>query len=358
MSYALIILLCLALAGLGAVVLINRYQRHAVLSRVQAASASITKPIQTLIALRVRAPQIEARLAQEVNRWGMRALLIGADGLVLVDTTEGDSLTGQRLQVPLQSLPPSGSGAVVRRYVAPQGQRYLLIISPLRPPEGEGASGQWPSYVIVAVPEEEFQPAWRELARPLLSAGLVSLFLSAIVAILLSRSITKPLIAMTEASTRIAKGDYQQVIPAQGQDEVARLATSFNRMAREVEHSRQGQRDFLANISHDLKTPLTSIQGFSQAVLEGAIHDEPGYRRAAQIINNEAERMGQLIQGLLDLARWDSGEVTKERGPIAPSELIQHTVEKLAPVAKEAQLQLTTSIPQELPCLYGEQWAQ
>jgi signal transduction histidine kinase len=182
----------------------------------------------------------------------------------------------------------------------------------------------------------------------------LSLILSIVVAILLSRSITRPLIAMTEASARIAQGDYGQAIPANGEDEVARLADSFNRMAREVERSQQAQRDFLANVSHDLKTPLTSMQGFSQAMLEGAIHDEHGYRRAAQIINEETERMGQLIQQLLDLARLDAGEAIQERVPVAPGKLVQRVVDKLAPVATEAQLELRSLVAPDLPTLEGD----
>ncbi len=355
-SYALIILLCLLLAGLGAIVLVNRYQRDAVLSRHRAASAAITQQIQALLTLRVRLPQIESRVAQEISRLGMRALLVGPDGVVLADTEEENPLTGQRLRIAFADLSIPRGGAAFRRYVDSAGQHYMLVISPLRPPpEGRAGSGPLPNYLIVAVPEQELQPAWRELARPLITAGLVSLFLSIVVAVLLSRSITRPLIAMTNASAKIAQGNYRQVIPAKGQDEVARLANSFNRMAREVERSRQAQRDFLANVSHDLKTPLTSIQGFSQAMQEGAIHDAQGYRRAAQIINDEAERMGQLIQELLDLARLDVGEAMQERVAIAPGELVQHAAEKLAPLATEAQLELGVSIPQGLPTLYGDE---
>lgn len=354
-SYALIILLCLLLAGLGAVVLINRYQRNAALTRVRAASAAITQPLQTLLALQVRFPQIESRLAQEVTRWGVRALLIGPNQRVLADTAEDDALTGKRLQIAPRNLPEPGDGIVVRHYIDPQGQRYVLVISPLRPPPEEPASSAWPRHVIIAVPEDEFQPAWRELARPLATAGLASLLLSAIVAALLSRSITRPLIAMTDASAKIAQGDYRQVIPTQGQDEVARLADSFNRMADEVERSRQAQRDFLANVSHDLKTPLTSIQGFSQAMLEGAIHDEQGYDRAAQIINEEAAHMSRLIQQLLSLARLEGGEALTERTPIAPGELVKQVAEKLGPLVAEAELEIALSVPPNLPAVYGDE---
>ncbi len=354
-SYALIILLCLLLAGLGAVVLINRYQRSAVLTRVRAASTAITQSLQTLLTLQVRFPQIESRLAQEVNRWGMRALLIGPNGLVLADTAEDDVLAGKRLQISPRNLPEPGDGLVVRRYADPQGQQYVLVISPLRPPPQDSTSSPWPTHVIIAVPEAELEPAWRELAQPLAAAGLVSLFLSTMVAALLSRSITGPLIAMTNASAKIAQGDYRQVIPAYGQDEVARLADSFNRMAGEVERSRQAQRDFLANVSHDLKTPLTSIQGFSQAMLEGAIHDEQGYDRAAQIINDEAAHMSRLIEQLLSLARLEGGAALTERTPIAPGELVRQLADKLAPLVVEAELEMTLSVSPDLPTVYGDE---
>jgi len=111
----------------------------------------------------------------------------------------------------------------------------------------------------------------------------------------------------------------------------------------------------VANVSHDLKTPLTSIQGFSQAMLEEAIHDEEGYRRAAQVIKEEAEGMGQLIQKLLDLARLDADEVIHERVAIALGELVKHCVEKLVPLAAEEGLELNITIPKDLPIIHGDQ---
>jgi signal transduction histidine kinase len=178
--------------------------------------------------------------------------------------------------------------------------------------------------------------------------------LSVIVSILLSRSITRPILAMTTASARMAEGDYEQVVRAPGQDEVARLAESFNRMAFEVERSRKSQRDLIANVSHDLRTPLTSIQGFSQAMLEGAIHDQQGYQRAAQIIKDEAEGMGQLIDRLLDLARFDAGEVIHERAAIRPTELIDRVVTLFAPVAFEEGVLLAHSTPEDPPTIEGD----
>ena len=341
-SYALIILLCLLLAGLGALVLVRRYQRDMALSQHRAVAATLSKGVQSLFASKLSLPEIAQRLRQEAQALGARALLVTRDGLILVDTGTKNPLTGRQLKFPIQELLGSRATAVVRRYLEADQQRYFLIILLLRlPPPPESSAVQLlPSYLIIAVPEQDIEPAWRQLAPPLAIAGLISLLISLVIAILLSRSITRPLIAMTKASEEMARGDYKQSIPVHGQDEVARLADSFNRMAREVERSRQSQRDFIANISHDLKTPLTSIQGFSQAILEGAVHDEEGYRRAAKIISEEATRMGQLIHDVLDLARLEAGEALKERTLIDFSLLVQHCVEKFKPLATEAGIEL------------------
>jgi signal transduction histidine kinase len=356
LSYALIVVLCLLLASLGAIVLISRYQRDAALSRYRVTAGAITQQVQALLTLRFRVPQIESRLSDQITRLGLRMLLIDKDGNVLADTSEERPLTGKTLPVPQEELAAMPrTGALFRRYRDAEGQESMLIISPLQPPpEGPLAPAVVPSHVVVAIPERELTPAWRELLRPLVLSGLIALVLSVIVSILLSRSITRPILAMTDASVRMAQGDYEQVVQARGRDEVARLADSFNRMAREVERSRQSQRDLIANVSHDLKTPLTSIQGFSQAMLEGAIHDQEGYQRAAQIIKEEAEGMGRLIERLLDLARFDAGEVLSERVAVRPSALIERVVYRFAPLAAEQDLSLTYSVSDSLPSVEGD----
>ena len=87
----------------------------------------------------------------------------------------------------------------------------------------------------------------------------------------------------------MSRGEYNQRVPVEGHDELATLTASFNEMAEEIGRAHQMERDFVANVSHDLKTPLTSIQGFSQAMMDGAIGDQAGYKQAAQIINSEAQ---------------------------------------------------------------------
>src|SRR5207244_9191088 len=114
---------------------------------------------------------------------------------------------------------------------------------------------------------------------------------SVAVALVLARSISEPLAAITRASEAMARGDYNQRIPTRGSDEIARLASTFNVMAEQVAKSNRTLRAFLADVSHELRTPLTSIGGFSEAILDGTVHDIGSAKEAARIIKEEASRM-------------------------------------------------------------------
>jgi signal transduction histidine kinase len=104
-------------------------------------------------------------------------------------------------------------------------------------------------------------------------------------------------------------------------DEVGRLSKAFTTMAREVARSHRTMRDLLANVSHDLRTPLTSISGFAGALVDGTMSGHEGAREAGRIIGEEAERMRRLVEDLLYLSRIESGDLALQRDPVDLSEL-------------------------------------
>jgi len=150
----------------------------------------------------------------------------------------------------------------------------------------------------------------------LIDAGVVALLASLVVAVVLLRAMTRPLQAMTRAAESMAAGDYDQQVIARGSsDEIGQLARSFNRMAYEVKHARELQRQFVANVSHDLRSPLTSVIGFSQALTEDEA-TTPWQRHTAAIINDEAQRMQRLTVDLLDLSRLEAGRLPLAMAPL------------------------------------------
>ncbi|MBI4769638.1 MAG: HAMP domain-containing histidine kinase, partial [Chloroflexi bacterium] len=192
------------------------------------------------------------------------------------------------------------------------------------------------------------------LSRPLLEAGAVAVFVSLALAVIIPRSIARPLHHMVEVAQNIARGEYSQAAPVSGPDEVRALGQSLNAMSTQVQATQQAQHDFLANVSHELKTPLTSIQGFAQAILDGAAASPEALQRSASIIYDEADRMRRLVEGLLDLARLDAGLRTLNRAPLDLRLVLAAAVEKFSLRAKEKKVDLKGDLPPALPAMVGD----
>jgi signal transduction histidine kinase len=151
-----------------------------------------------------------------------------------------------------------------------------------------------------------------------------------------------------EASRKIALGDYSQRVPVEGPIEVKELAAGFNHMASEVEQSQIRLRQFVADVSHELKSPLTSIQGFAQALLDGTADDEETRFKAASIINGEARRLKRQVDELLELSRMQSGQAPIAMTPLDFNDVITRSVEIYAVQAREKSVELRMHVEPRL----------
>jgi signal transduction histidine kinase len=211
-------------------------------------------------------------------------------------------------------------------------------------------------WLVLTVP----QPTLRGLGlvatgivRTLSIAGLIALLLSVIFAWVTASWVASPLAHMAAASKAVAEGDFDQQLPLKGPQEVRSLAQSFNEMVKNVQSSWKAQRDFVANVSHELKTPLTSIQGFAQAILDGTAAEAESQQRAVQVIYDESDRLRRLVEDLLDLARLDAGQVVFEKQSVDMNALLEGVVEKLSIRAAEKSVRIETRLP-KLPSLIGD----
>lgn len=206
-----------------------------------------------------------------------------------------------------------------------------------------------PKQTVASVVEESNNSG---LFLALIQAGMAGFGVALIFAFGLVRWISKPLRELVLAAVKVAQGDYKTRATVRGPFEVRTVALAFNQMTSRVELSQQAQRDFLANVSHDLRTPLTSIQGFAQAISEG-VADEADTKHAAEIIQNEAGRLARMVNELLDLARIQAGRLDMLRQAVELTRVLQTVGDALQVKAREKNVLLHVKIS-ALPRIAGD----
>ena len=197
--------------------------------------------------------------------------------------------------------------------------------------------------VLTTTQERFLGPTFRWFA---LSAA-VALAIAGLVSIGLGRRLGRPVHATVGITGRLAAGDLAARLPqptADDTDELAALARSINAMADGLERAREQERQFLLSVSHDLRTPMTSIRGYAEAIADGA-SDDPA--RSARVILSESRRLERLVGDLLDLAKLDADRFTLTLVSADLADVVEGVVDGFAPELAERGLVLHRAIDAE-----------
>jgi len=170
----------------------------------------------------------------------------------------------------------------------------------------------------------------------LVSAGVV-LAGAALAASVLARRFVQPIRRATAATNAIANGDLGVRVPVDGNDEIADLGLGVNTMAAELERGRAGEQQFLLSVSPDLRTPLTALRGFGEALEDGTVTDTA---RAGAVISHNANRLARLVGDLLDLGKLEAKQFRFDIENFDAAEVVAATAAGLAPSAAERDVEL------------------
>jgi two-component system OmpR family sensor kinase len=353
LTYILIIVLCLGIVAVSLVVLLGDQLNK--LTMAHLAETALPIYIQFREAARGQVPPNQAwtNLQEMSQETGTYIFLLDAQGAIIRQAIPAESswIPPSKLEIerPLLSRP----APYVGNYIAPSGERFIFVAHPLiglsRPPDPPTP----PETLVLAIPRQQALAIWADFAKPFLWAGVAALAVSILIAVLLARSIYVPIRRVTNAAEEIARGNYEQQVPVAGPKEVKGLATSFNQMAKQVKRSQQMLRDFVADASHELRSPLTSIKGFAQAIVDGTAKDKEAQLKAASVIEDESKRMMRLVEELLEFSRLESGQIKMVKESVDLKELLQQCHEIFLMRAKEKKIQLRTEI-EPLPPVTGD----
>jgi two-component system sensor histidine kinase BaeS len=313
-----------AVVGLGTLLLTRIDARHRdedELSRRTAELAAVVAEVRP-----VRAAAVAARLAPALDVESVELVSLEAAPGWLSDADldrlrAGGTVSDRRAGRTYALAPLSEAGA------APAVRALLAVDTPAT---GVGAAGRW--FVV---------------------AGAATVLVGALVAVRLSRSLAGPLAAAEAATHRISGGDLAARVPepARGDDELGRLIRSVNEMAASLERARRTERDFLLSVSHDLRTPLTSIGGWAEALTDGTAPDPAA---AGRTILAEAGRLDRLVHDLLDLARLRARAFRLDRRPVDLRDVVAGTAEALRPDLADAGVAVAVDLPAEPVTVDGD----
>jgi signal transduction histidine kinase len=192
------------------------------------------------------------------------------------------------------------------------------------------------SAVLVIRPDVVSGGDFRRYLTALLIAAGAAALLAAALAGLLSRRLTQPLRRLAGAAGELADGRHPDPVPPEGTQELDELAGAFNRMSEQLSLARDAERAVLLSVSHDLRTPLTSIRGYAEGIEDGTV--EP--REAAAVVGREAARLERQVGDLMALARLRQGALEVEREPVDLAFVAREAEERLRPRALEAGVEV------------------
>lgn len=298
LTYALLIGLVLFVVGTAIVLVVYRgnipLQQAAI--NLQALRINALPRLQTVGEL--DADTLQTLLISNTSQIRGRIVVLTNDGQVVADSLEEGGT----------NLPNFGDtpilteiGSLPNFYRDSEGQNWYYIIERINEDRLAFFAVNRSRLQIVMIFRDQY-------LGPLAQAGLLALLVAFVLSLVMSRWITGPLRRISREARQVADGRAHP-IPLEGPEEVRQLAASFNDMTRQVQESQQSQKDFIANVSHELKTPLTSIQGFARAIQDGTAHSPEELAQAADVIGMETARMHRLVQDLLTLTKLDAGTI-------------------------------------------------
>ena len=245
----------------------------------------------------------------------------------------------------------SNLAIVKRQQVAQKGQLEETLVdfsaTPYRQQQVMGtvtASG----YIVLASTNlERVDQAMQVVSGQLVFISVILLAISLVSALLFARWFTRPVSQLSDAAKRVAAGDYAARVELKSRDELGALARDFNYMTGEIAKSTQLQRELIANISHDLRTPLTLIKGYAETIRDLDGEDKARREDDLSVIIDESDRMSTLVGSVMELSKYSSGSEKPSPERFDLAELVADVLRRYADRAEKEGFALTQQGPEE-----------
>ena len=309
-----ILLLALILVGTSFQALVRNYLTETAISDLEKNSTAISKLASAYLSegpILNRNFMVNLDVASQIS--GSDVLICNSDGRVVLCS---DSIMGcnhQRLRVDasyLVKVITNGGDTATGRIPDLYEETRYVVSTPIT----DFITGQNLGIVIVSRPIDSTDAIMTQISRIFMTVSLLVIAAATVIMVVIVNQQSNPLKHMASVARAFGHGDLDARvrIAADSPEEVEDLALAFNNMAQELQKSEYQRREFVANVSHELKTPMTTISGYVDGILDGTI-PQNRHRYYLQIVSDETKRLSRLVRSMLDISRLQDGGIPEDR---------------------------------------------
>jgi two-component system phosphate regulon sensor histidine kinase PhoR len=288
-------------------------------------------------------PTNRAELQSIAKAAGARITVVAKDGRVIADSEAQAGQMENHKDRPEVAAALNGLDGSNTRISHTLGINFLYVAVPIQ----QGA-------LRVAVPLSEIEQQVNRIRKQVLASIVLALFPSVLIAALFARQVSARLASIIEFAGKLAEGNFRARLDRVGRGELGLLSSKLNETGEKLEHMfeqlqheqnelekvERVRKDFVINVSHELRTPLASIQGYTETLLDGAIHDPENNIRFLTIIRQNAERLTRLTADLLTLSRIELKTQKLQLAGYYINSLLEENVDSLRPIAEKKNVTL------------------
>jgi len=278
---------------------------------------------------------------------GANIWLFAEDGSIYTTDTERDFLDVKKYPQLAQDLKDVFEGETTNREVQYQGtDRMLRVGYPFH-------VGDTVYAMFINVPMPEIEDTISKVSVIIFISLAISGVLAVSLIFLITRRMGYEINGINESAKFISKGNFEKKIIINRKDELGELAESFNKMADELNRQENTKRMFISSLSHDLRTPLTTIKGYTQGIIDGTI-DADKQDRYLNIVLNESDRLIKMINDLLDLSKMESGALVLNKTDFDINEMILNVLDNFEHKIIDKRVKLTIDLMKEKVLAHGD----
>ncbi|HEY3363480.1 MAG TPA: HAMP domain-containing sensor histidine kinase [Symbiobacteriaceae bacterium] len=255
-------------------------------------------------------------------------------------------LGASKAEPPARATTAALAGSTFAGQVILKDNRTVIVTAV--PIPGQGGA------VLLLAPVEPVQHSLTVARRYLWLAGAAALLLGTGLGLMLARRLLHPVISIEQATRAIARGDFSARVAVETGDEFGQLAVAVNQMSTQLEDYEHRRREFLANVAHELRTPLSYIRGYTQALGEGLVTAPEERERIQHIVQEEAVRVGRLVDDLMDLAQMEEGQMGFAIAPLDLLLPVEQAAATVRPQAEAKGVRLDVSLAPDLPAIAAD----